>query len=128
MNVLVVGSGGREHALAWAAARSTLVDTVYVAPGNAGTALEAGLENVAIDVMDFDALSSFASANAVGLTIIGPEAPLVDGIVDHFCERGLPCFGPNAGAAQLEGSKALDRKSTRLNSSHSQQSRMPSSA
>ena len=109
MNVLVIGSGGREHALAWKAAQSEQVETVYVAPGNAGTAGEAGLENVAIDVMDFEALAAFAEANAVGLTIVGPEAPLVEGVVDFFAERGLACFGPSAGAAQLEGSKAFTK-------------------
>ncbi len=109
MNVLVIGSGGREHALAWKAAQSAAVETVFVAPGNAGTALEAGLENVAIDVMDFDGLADFAAANNVGLTIVGPEAPLVEGVVDFFAERGLKCFGPSAGAAQLEGSKAFTK-------------------
>ena len=109
MNVLVVGSGGREHALAWKAAQSGSVETVYVAPGNAGTAAEPGLENVAIAVGDFSALADFCEANSVGLTIVGPEAPLVEGIVDFFSERGLPCFGPSAKAAQLEGSKAFTK-------------------
>jgi phosphoribosylamine--glycine ligase len=109
MNVLVVGSGGREHALAWKAAQSAGVETVYVAPGNAGTAAEDGIENLAIAVDDFTGLADFAQTNAVGLTIIGPEAPLVDGIVDYFQERGLRCFGPSAAAAQLEGSKAFTK-------------------
>ena len=109
MNVLVIGSGGREHALAWKASQSADVDTVYVAPGNAGTDTEPGLENVAIDVMDFAALADFAENNNVGLTIIGPEAPLVDGVVDYFQGRGLKCFGPSKGAAQLEGSKAFTK-------------------
>jgi len=109
MNVLVIGSGGREHALAWKASQSTDVDTVYVAPGNAGTDTEPGLENVAIDVMDFAALADFAENNNVGLTIIGPEAPLVEGVVDYFQGRGLKCFGPSKGAAQLEGSKAFTK-------------------
>ena len=109
MNVLVVGSGGREHALAWKAAQSAGVETVYVAPGNAGTAAEAGIENLAIAVDDFSGLADFARDNDVGLTIIGPEAPLVDGIVDYFEERGLRCFGPSAAAAQLEGSKAFTK-------------------
>ncbi len=109
MNVLVIGSGGREHALAWKAAQSGLVETVFVAPGNAGTSREAGLENVAIDVMDFAALADFAAQNNVGLTIVGPEAPLVEGVVDYFGERGLKCFGPSRGAAQLEGSKAFTK-------------------
>ncbi|MGB1139332.1 MAG: phosphoribosylamine--glycine ligase [Halioglobus sp.] len=109
MNVLVIGSGGREHALAWKAAQSADVDTVFVAPGNAGTAMEEGVKNVAIDVMDFPALADFASQNDVGLTIVGPEAPLVDGVVDYFDSRGLRCFGPGKGAAQLEGSKAFTK-------------------
>ena len=109
MNVLVIGSGGREHALAWKAAQADNVDTVFVAPGNAGTGMETGLKNVAIDVMDFAALADFASQNGVGLTIVGPEAPLVDGVVDYFQGRGLRCFGPSQGAAQLEGSKAFTK-------------------
>ncbi|WIO74084.1 phosphoribosylamine--glycine ligase [Porticoccaceae bacterium LTM1] len=109
MNVLVIGSGGREHALAWKAAQSADVETVFVAPGNAGTALEAKLENVAIDVMNFSALAQFAKDNAVELTIVGPEAPLVEGIVDFFSGQGLRCFGPSKGAAQLEGSKAFTK-------------------
>ncbi|MDO3721015.1 phosphoribosylamine--glycine ligase [Marinobacter sp. chi1] len=109
MNVLVIGSGGREHALAWKAAQCPDAERVFVAPGNAGTAREPGLENVAIDVMDLDGLANFAAANNVGLTIVGPEAPLVAGIVDKFEERGLRVFGPSAGAAQLEGSKAFTK-------------------
>ncbi|MEX0619514.1 MAG: phosphoribosylamine--glycine ligase [Pseudohongiellaceae bacterium] len=109
MNVLVIGGGGREHALAWKAARSTGVDKVFVAPGNAGTALEKGVENIAIDVMDFAALADFATDNNVALTIVGPEAPLVAGIVDIFTERQLPCFGPDSRGAQLEGSKAFTK-------------------
>lgn len=109
MNVLVVGSGGREHALAWKAAQSAQVETVFVAPGNAGTAIETNLENISIPIHDFAALADFAQANNVGLTIIGPEQPLVDGIVDFFTQRGLPVFGPSKGAAQLEGSKAFTK-------------------
>jgi phosphoribosylamine---glycine ligase len=109
MNVLIIGSGGREHALAWKAAQSAGVGTVFVAPGNAGTANEKNLKNVAIEVGNFEALSEFAIQNNVGLTIVGPEAPLVDGIVDYFSERNLPCFGPSKGAAQLEGSKAFTK-------------------
>ena len=109
MNILVIGNGGREHALAWKAAQSPKADRVFVAPGNAGTAREAGLENVDIDVMDLDGLANFAAANNVGLTIVGPEAPLVAGIVDKFEQRGLRVFGPSAGAAQLEGSKAFTK-------------------
>ncbi|BFM17799.1 phosphoribosylamine--glycine ligase [Maricurvus nonylphenolicus] len=109
MNVLVIGSGGREHALAWKAAQNPNIETVYVAPGNAGTATEAGLENVAIDVMEFEKLAAFAKDNNCGLTIVGPEAPLVDGVVDYFAEQGLRAFGPSKGAAQLEGSKAFTK-------------------
>ncbi|MGB0224791.1 MAG: phosphoribosylamine--glycine ligase [Marinobacterium sp.] len=109
MNVLVIGSGGREHALAWSAAKDARVNTVFVAPGNAGTAIEAGIENVAIDVMDKVALANFAKDNGVALTIVGPEAPLVDGVVDYFQSEGLAIFGPSAGAAQLEGSKAFTK-------------------
>ena len=109
MNVLVIGSGGREHALAWKAAQSAGVETVFVAPGNAGTAGEAKLENVAIGVDDIDALVAFAQDNAIALTIVGPEAPLVAGVVDAFQAAGLRCFGPSAAAAQLEGSKAFTK-------------------
>ncbi len=109
MNVLIIGNGGREHALAWKAAQSPQVDTVFVAPGNAGTALDDKLQNVDIAVGDFAALADFAENNNVGLTIVGPEAPLVDGVVDFFQARQLPCFGPSKGAAQLEGSKAFTK-------------------
>ncbi len=109
MNVLITGSGGREHALAWKVAQSPLVETVFVAPGNAGTASEPGIGNIAIDTMDFAGLADFAVNNGVGLTIVGPEAPLVAGVVDYFEERGLRCFGPRRGAAQLEGSKAFTK-------------------
>ena len=109
MKVLVLGSGGREHALAWKAASDPRVSQVFVAPGNAGTALESKLENVAIDVMDVDAQIAFAQANAIDLTIVGPEAPLVAGVVDKFQAAGLAVFGPSAGAAQLEGSKAFTK-------------------
>jgi len=109
VNVLIIGSGGREHALAWKAAQSDKAETIYVAPGNAGTANEHGIENIALDVMDFPALADFAEHNQVGLTIVGPEAPLVEGIVDYFAQRNLRCFGPSAGAAQLEGSKAFTK-------------------
>ena len=108
MNVLIIGSGGREHALAWKIAQDERVEQVFVAPGNAGTAIEAKCQNVAIDVLELDKLADFAAAN-VELTIVGPEAPLVAGIVDLFRERGLKCYGPTAGAAQLEGSKAFTK-------------------
>ncbi|MFT4519575.1 MAG: phosphoribosylamine--glycine ligase [Halioglobus sp.] len=109
MNVLVIGGGGREHALAWKASQSPDVDTVFVAPGNAGTAREPGLENINLDTLDFPALAEFAELNNCGLTIIGPEQPLVDGVVDYFQARNLRCFGPSKGAAQLEGSKAFTK-------------------
>jgi phosphoribosylamine--glycine ligase len=109
MNILIIGNGGREHALAWKAAQSPLADTVYVAPGNAGTAREPGVENIAIDVLEIDALIAFVQSRAVGLTIVGPEVPLVAGIVDRFRDAGLPCFGPSRGAAQLEGSKSFSK-------------------
>lgn len=108
MNVLIIGSGGREHALAWKVAQDPRVEKVFVAPGNAGTAIEGKCENVAIDVLELDRLADFAAAN-VQLTIVGPEAPLVAGVVDLFRSRNLPCFGPTAGAAQLEGSKAFTK-------------------
>ncbi|WP_417596751.1 phosphoribosylamine--glycine ligase [Oceanospirillum sp.] len=109
MKVLIIGSGGREHALAWKAAQSESVTQVFVAPGNAGTAIEPKLENVALDVLDFDGLVTFAKANNIGLTIVGPEAPLVEGVVDRFRDEGLRIFGPSKGAAQLEGSKAFTK-------------------
>jgi phosphoribosylamine---glycine ligase len=109
LNILIIGSGGREHALAWKAAQNKQVQTVYVAPGNAGTALENKTKNISIDILDFAALATFAADNQVALTIVGPEVPLVAGIVDYFNERNLPCFGPTKGAAQLEGSKAFTK-------------------
>lgn len=109
MKVLVIGAGGREHALAWKALQSPQVDRVFVAPGNAGTATESGLENVDLDVMNFDGLQQFAQDNQIELTIVGPEAPLVGGIVDQFQAAGLKIFGPSEGAAQLEGSKAFTK-------------------
>jgi len=109
MKVLVIGGGGREHALAWKAAQSAQVDTVYVAPGNAGTALEPNIENVAISATDIPALLDFAKTNQIELTIVGPEAPLVLGVVDAFNAAGLPIFGPTKAAAQLEGSKAFTK-------------------
>ncbi|WP_107758550.1 phosphoribosylamine--glycine ligase [Dickeya sp. Secpp 1600] len=109
MNILIIGNGGREHALAWKAAQSPLADKVYVAPGNAGTALEPTLENVNIAATDIPALLDFARQNAIGLTIVGPEAPLVIGVVDAFRAAGLKIFGPTQAAAQLEGSKAFTK-------------------
>src|SRR5690554_6360455 len=109
MKVLIIGGGGREHALAWKVAQSPLVAQVFVAPGNAGTAREPGLANVDIGVDDLDGLLAFARDEGVDLTIVGPEAPLVAGVVDRFREAGLAIFGPSAGAAQLEGSKSFTK-------------------
>jgi phosphoribosylamine--glycine ligase len=109
MNVLIVGGGGREHALAWKCAQSPRVETVFVAPGNAGTARESKVRNVAFDGDDIEGLIGFAGEAGVALTIVGPEAPLVAGIVDAFSAAGLACFGPTRGAAQLEGSKAFSK-------------------
>jgi phosphoribosylamine--glycine ligase len=109
MKVLVIGSGGREHALAWTAAKADNVEQVFVAPGNAGTALEPNLTNVAIDVLDIEKLVAFAQKEAIDLTIVGPEAPLVAGVVNRFETEGLNIFGPTQGAAQLEGSKAFTK-------------------
>ncbi len=105
MKVLVIGSGGREHALAWKLAQSPRVSAVFVAPGNAGTATEPGVSNVPIEAGDSGALIDFARAEDIALTVVGPEGPLVDGVVDRFQEAGLRIFGPNAAAARLEGSK-----------------------
>ena len=107
MKILIVGSGGREHALAWKAKQSPKVTQVFVAPGNPGTALEAGVENIALAVDDISGLLAFAQQEQIDLTIIGPEIPLVLGIVDRFQAAGLKCFGPSALAAQLEGSKSF---------------------
>lgn len=109
MNILIIGNGGREHALAWKTAQDPRVETVFVAPGNAGTATEAKCKNVAIQVTEIDALAEFAKTNQVELTIVGPEAPLVLGVVDKFRAAGLSIFGPTAKAAQLEGSKAFTK-------------------
>ncbi|HSP01564.1 MAG TPA: phosphoribosylamine--glycine ligase [Thioalkalivibrio sp.] len=109
MKVLVIGGGGREHALAWKLAQSPRVETVYVAPGNAGTALEPRCLNVDVDVTDIPALVHFAQSQCVDLTVVGPEGPLVAGVVDAFREAGLAIFGPTARAAQLEGSKAFSK-------------------
>lgn len=109
MKVLVIGSGGREHALSWKVAQANSISHVYVAPGNAGTGNENKVSNVDISVEDIDGLLQFAQQQNIGLTIVGPEAPLVMGIVDAFTEAGLNCFGPTASAAQLEGSKAFTK-------------------
>jgi len=110
MNVLIIGSGGREHALAWKVAASPRVARVFVAPGNAGTAAEPRCHNVAIAAEDVAALVRFAAAESIDLTIVGPEAPLVLGIVDEFQAAGLRCFGPSRACARLEGSKAFSKE------------------
>ncbi|MBI5782751.1 MAG: phosphoribosylamine--glycine ligase, partial [Gammaproteobacteria bacterium] len=109
MKVLIIGSGGREHALAWKIAQSPKAEKVFVAPGNAGTAREARCENVAINAEDIDGLLRFTLASKIDLTVVGPEAPLVLGVVDRFKAAGLRCFGPTKAAAQLEGSKAFTK-------------------
>ncbi|MGE5241120.1 MAG: phosphoribosylamine--glycine ligase [Bacteroidota bacterium] len=109
LKILVIGGGGREHALAWKIAQSPKVETVFVAPGNAGTAREAKCENVAINAEDVDGLLRFAQQNRIDLTLVGPEAPLVLGVVDQFRAAGRRIFGPTKGAAQLEGSKAFTK-------------------
>ena len=107
MKILVIGSGGREHAIAWKLRQSPRVSEVIVAPGNAGTALESGVRNVNVPITDIDGLLQLAKREDVDLTVVGPEGPLVDGLVDRFRNEGLRCFGPRKIAAQLEGSKAF---------------------
>ncbi|BBI63053.1 hypothetical protein HSBAA_43590 [Vreelandella sulfidaeris] len=105
----MIGGGGREHALAWKLAQSNQVEQVFVAPGNAGTATEPKLTNVAIAATDLDSLLAFARDEQIGLTVVGPEAPLVEGVVDRFQAAGLMIFGPTQAAAQLEGSKSFTK-------------------
>jgi len=107
MHILVLGNGGREHALAWKLAQSPQVEKVFVAPGNAGTYREPKVENVAIDILDFPALVAFVKKHGIHFTVVGPELPLVEGVVDYFREHDLLCLGPSALAARLEGSKAF---------------------
>ncbi len=109
MNILVIGGGGREHALAWKLSQSPKVDHVYVAPGNAGTAREKKLTNIAVSPSDFESLSAFAAKIPCELTIVGPEGPLVAGIVDFFKQKNLACLGPSKRAARLEGSKSFTK-------------------
>ena len=109
LKILIIGGGGREHALAWKCSQSANVSEVIVAPGNAGTALEPKVRNVSVAADDIDALIDLASSEKIALTIVGPEQPLVAGIADRFNARNLPCFGPVAAAAQLEGSKAFTK-------------------
>nr|VFK20965.1 MAG: phosphoribosylamine--glycine ligase [Candidatus Kentron sp. LPFa] len=110
MKILIIGGGGREHALAWKAAQSTRVTAVYVAPGNAGTAREAKARNVPLGSGDIPKLAAFAREEGIDLTIVGPEAPLVAGIADTFAAEGLRCFGPSRAAARLEGSKVFTKE------------------
>lgn len=110
MKILIVGGGGREHALAWKCAQSARVERVFVAPGNAGTALEPKTINIDIAAEDIEALAAFAARERIDLSIVGPEAPLVDGIADLFGAAGLACFGPSRAAARLEGSKAYTKE------------------
>ena len=110
MKALVIGGGGREHALAWKLAQSPSVERVYVMPGNAGTAGETRVENVAMEMLDFDAVAGFAAGNGIGLTVVGPEAPLAKGIVDCFRERRLAVFGPTSAAARIESSKSFSKE------------------
>jgi phosphoribosylamine--glycine ligase len=107
MNVLVIGGGGREHALAWKLAQSPKVQMVYVAPGNGGTAIDERLEN--LPITDIHALRAWAQEQKIGLTVVGPEAPLASGVVDEFRKHGLRVFGPTQAAAQLESSKAFSK-------------------
>ena len=109
MKILVIGNGGREHAIAWRASRGENVELVYVAPGNAGTELDPKLKNIDIEVLDIQGQIQFAKTHKIDLTIIGPEAPLVAGVVDDFRLAGLRCFGPSAAAARLEGSKRFTK-------------------
>ena len=109
MKVLVIGGGGREHALAWKVAQSPLIEEVFVAPGNAGTDNEVGCSNIDIGIESIDELAEFALSQKIDLTVVGPEGPLVAGIVDHFSDLGLKCFGPSRLAAQLEGSKSFSK-------------------
>ena len=104
-NILIVGSGGREHAFTWKASQSDLVEKIFVAPGNAGTSLEPKAENIDISATDIDALVSFSKKENIDLVIVGPEEPLVNGITDEFKKVGINCFGPGSSGAQLEGSK-----------------------
>ena len=115
MNILIIGSGGREHALAWKAAQDTQVAKVFVAPGNSGMEQDNKISCIDIAVNQFDKLLQFVQENDILLTIVGPEAPLVEGIVDYFTDHGQACFGPSAKAARLEGSKIFAKQSLQKN-------------
>jgi phosphoribosylamine--glycine ligase len=109
MKVLIIGSGGREHALAWKSAQDESVTDVFVCPGNAGTALESKVTNISLDNNDFEAIEGFCKQNNIGLVIIGPEQPLVMGMTDYLQSKGIKTFGPSQAAAQLEGSKTFSK-------------------
>ena len=110
MKILIIGAVALKHALAWKLSQSPRVSEVFVVPGNAGTALEQNVTNIDLSITDLDSLVAFAESHAIDYTVIGPEAPLVDGVVDRFEEKGLRCFGPPADCAQLEGSKAFTKE------------------
>ena len=107
MNILVIGSGGREHALAWKAAQDQFVLEVFVCPGNAGTSLENKLSNISIDINEFEAVKNFCIEKDIALVIVGPEQPLVDGLVDYLQKSNIKTFGPSSTADQFEGSKTF---------------------
>ena len=109
MQVLVIGSGGREHALAWKSAQDQSVSKVFVCPGNAGTALENKLSNISININDFNAIENFCIEENIDLVIIGPEQPLVNGLADYLQSKQIKTFGPSQAAAQLEGSKTISK-------------------
>jgi len=115
MQILVIGSGGREHALAWKSAQDNSVSKVYVCPGNAGTALEDKLENISLDINNFEIIENFCKQENIGLVIIGPEQPLVMGMADYLQSKGIQTFGPSQAAAQLEGSKTFSKDFFLLN-------------
>ena len=109
MNILIIGSGGREHALAWRCAQDNFVENVFVCPGNAGTYLENKVSNVEMDSNDFDAIEKFCVKENIELVIIGPEQPLVMGLTDFLQSKNIKAFGPSKDAAQLEGSKTFSK-------------------
>ena len=110
MNILIIGSGGREHALAWKCAQDQNVNQVFVAPGNGGTSLDQGIENLKIDIKNADSIANICNQNGIDLVIIGPEQPLVDGLVDDLQLKNINVFGPSAKASRLEGSKAFSKE------------------
>ena len=109
MNILIIGSGGREHAIAWKSAQDDYVKKVYVCPGNAGKYLENKVSNINIDTTNFSLIEEFCVNKQIDLVIIGPEQPLVDGMTDYLQDKGIKTFGPSKNAAQLEGSKTFSK-------------------